>query len=237
MEIGLGMLFFIIHILSDFYFFDRQNKKYIDILINALFYQVLLLLLVIFTGLNSKLMVTVIVIGIIHYIISSFMFIIQTNRRLNHTWIKMNSFFIEQFLHILIISLGLWYLSQESFSYLISINTYYIRLILVFLLIGKPSNILFKKIFLQFKPVNESATEDRTYKNAGAAIGTLERILIMICLISGLYSSIGLILTAKSIARYNRISTDPEFSEYYLLGTLSSVLFTIIIYILCFQFI
>lgn len=32
------------------------------------------------------------------------------------------------------------------------------------------------------------------------------------------YSSVELVLTTKSIARYNKISEDKEFAEYYLLG-------------------
>jgi hypothetical protein len=32
----------------------------------------------------------------------------------------------------------------------------------------------------------------------------------------------GVVLTAKSIARYDRISKDQGFAEYYLLGTLMS---------------
>lgn len=45
------------------------------------------------------------------------------------------------------------------------------------------------------------------------------------------YSAVGLILTAKSIARYERISKDQEFAEYYLIGTLTSVLFSILLYL------
>ena len=38
------------------------------------------------------------------------------------------------------------------------------------------------------------------------------------------YSAVGLVLTAKSIARYDRISKDQSFAEYYLLGTLLSTI-------------
>ena len=40
----------------------------------------------------------------------------------------------------------------------------------------------------------------------------------------GQYSAVGLVLTAKSIARYDRISKDQSFAEYYLLGTLLSTI-------------
>ena len=43
------------------------------------------------------------------------------------------------------------------------------------------------------------------------------------------YSAVGLVLTAKSIARYDKISKDKDFAEYYLLGTLISTLVSIIV--------
>ena len=46
------------------------------------------------------------------------------------------------------------------------------------------------------------------------------------------YSSVGLVLTAKSIARYNKISEDKEFAEYYLLGTLLSTICVLMISII-----
>ena len=44
----------------------------------------------------------------------------------------------------------------------------------------------------------------------------------------GQYSAVGLVLTAKSIARYDRISKDQAFAEYYLLGTLLSTICAVI---------
>jgi hypothetical protein len=42
------------------------------------------------------------------------------------------------------------------------------------------------------------------------------------------YAAIGLIFTAKSITRYDKIAKDPAFAEYYLVGTLFSLLISII---------
>lgn len=64
--------------------------------------------------------------------------------------------------------------------------------------------------------------------NAGRFIGTIERIIMLIFLSIGQYSAIGLVLTAKSIARYDKIAKEPEFAEYYLLGTLLSTLAVVI---------
>ena len=60
-------------------------------------------------------------------------------------------------------------------------------------------------------------------KHAGAAIGILERIFVLTFVLVGQYAAIALIFTAKSIARFEELK-DRQFSEYYLIGTLSSIL-------------
>jgi len=71
-------------------------------------------------------------------------------------------------------------------------------------------------------------------KKTGAFIGLLERIIILIFLSIGQYSAIGLVLTAKSVARYDKISKDKNFAEYYLLGTLLSTVIVIVVYFILF---
>lgn len=89
------------------------------------------------------------------------------------------------------------------------------------LLIHKPVNIFIVSIIKAYKPTNEN--ENGSMK-AGRAIGTMERIIMLFFVLIQQYASIGLVLTAKSIARYNKISEDQAFAEYYLLGTLLSTI-------------
>ena len=53
---------------------------------------------------------------------------------------------------------------------------------------------------------------------AGRRIGTLERLIILMFIAMGQYAAMGLVLTAKSIARYDKIAKDEKFAEYCLLG-------------------
>lgn len=57
---------------------------------------------------------------------------------------------------------------------------------------------------------------------AGKYIGILERILIITLAATNTISAIGFVFTAKSIARFNEISDNRRFAEYYLIGTLIS---------------
>ncbi len=59
-------------------------------------------------------------------------------------------------------------------------------------------------------------------QNAGMYIGWLERFLIVTSLLLQSPATVGLILTAKSIARYPEFKSK-RFAEYFLIGTLLSI--------------
>lgn len=61
----------------------------------------------------------------------------------------------------------------------------------------------------------------------GRTIGVLERSLIFILVLLGQWGALGLVLAAKSIARFKELS-DQHFADYYLIGTLSSILVAIV---------
>lgn len=79
-----------------------------------------------------------------------------------------------------------------------------------------------------------AATEEALTKNtigegtfrAGRVIGVLERWLLLAFLIRGELVAIGFIFTAKSIVRFREFRKT-EFTEYYLVGTLYSILITL----------
>ena len=98
---------------------------------------------------------------------------------------------------------------------------------LALLLIHKPANLLIQMIIGGFKPtVKDNASED---KNTGRVIGTIERIIMLILIAIQQYSAIGLVLTAKSVARFERITKERDFAEYYLMGTLVSTAIVVIV--------
>jgi hypothetical protein len=56
----------------------------------------------------------------------------------------------------------------------------------------------------------------------GEAIGIIERLLIVTFVLAGAEAAIGLVIAAKTLARFKQLD-DRDFAEYYLLGTLASV--------------
>ncbi|WFR57192.1 DUF3307 domain-containing protein [Anaerocolumna sp. AGMB13025] len=121
-------------------------------------------------------------------------------------------------------------------------------MITAYLICGKPSAVFVKMLLAavnfrtQATPVllQAAAIEDareakkkglnilevQKSKNIGAAIGILEREIILTLSLLGQFSAIGFVITAKSIARFKQLE-DKDFAEIYLIGTLVSVLIAI----------
>lgn len=61
----------------------------------------------------------------------------------------------------------------------------------------------------------------------GRAIGVLERALTLTLVLLGQYGALGLVVAAKSIARFKALE-NRDFAEYFLIGTLASVLLAVL---------
>ncbi len=94
--------------------------------------------------------------------------------------------------------------------------------------LGAPVNQIFHFLFRRFQP--EIEIDDATIEGAGATIGILERLITGLLLVSQNYAALGLVFTAKSIARYDKISKNSAFAEYYLIGSLFSLLAVLVLY-------
>ena len=65
-------------------------------------------------------------------------------------------------------------------------------------------------------------------KGAGVVIGVIERIIVLTLVLVDQYTAITVIFAAKSIARFNELK-DRKMAEYYLIGTLLSIAFAMIV--------
>ena len=150
--------------------------------------------------------------------------IVQKQLKLPTAW----TFALDQILHISILTCLVLMGAKNGSTYL-PLDT--LNLIFYVLLVGKPSNIAFKILFTKYQPTSKKKMD--TITGAGSMIGFLERLVIGACLVYGQFASIGLVFTAKSIARYNKISENPAFAEYYLIGSLFSILSALLAAWLC----
>lgn len=231
----------------------KKNNAFYLGLHGIIYFSVLLLLLT--PIMNEKIFIAILLIAASHLAIDLLKVWINkaepSNQLLNVA--RKNSFFFDQLIHLGIIMLIAYYYAIHNYIALNKLgNTLFeayfhleivihplilLRILFVVLLIGKPANILIREINKKenikktYRSESESATnQDQTiseYQNAGKIIGILERLIIVVMLILEQYAAIGLVLTAKSITRYDKISKEPSFAEYYLVGTLLSLLIAI----------
>lgn len=131
-------------------------------------------------------------------------------------------------------------LIPEPFSYQDSYHLF-ISGVLILLLLMRPTNRMIRLLSLQYDPKElssdtpnqaEEPTRLSGFKGAGAMIGNLERLLILLSFLFGSLLSVVAILSIKAFARYKLIAEDPYFSEYFVIGTMLSVLITFACYLL-----
>ena len=97
--------------------------------------------------------------------------------------------------------------------------------ILALLIAARPANYIIRNALASYQPKQKKKEEEQI--KTGAFIGILERIIVILLFSMNEYGAAGLVFTAKSIARYNEIAENKNFAEYYLLGTLLSLLFAL----------
>ena len=84
---------------------------------------------------------------------------------------------------------------------------------------------------LELPPLQMRRDEDRTAGAVdiarGRTIGALERALALTLVLLSQYAAVGWIIAAKSLARFKALE-DREFAEYFLIGTLASLLLALL---------
>ncbi|MFA5612141.1 MAG: DUF3307 domain-containing protein [Anaerolineaceae bacterium] len=258
-----GMLFLVLfcaHLAGDFYFqsaalADKKEKDYSRILLHSLIYAVFVFL--VFLVIETPLVVLVAA-AVAHWIIDSVKWLLR-NKGLSKSML----FAVDQLLHLvsLLIIAGLAP-AVEIRPWLAGLPEDLWPWLTLILLIVRPVNIsvdiLFKryaeaakrqeekvvqipKVPLpvgeepSFADQKESREAAQEVEGAGASVGTFERIFTVIFASLGQYAALGLLMAAKSMARYDRINKSPAFAEYYLIGTLYSILFAIVAYLFIFE--
>lgn len=222
-------LLLISHILGDFHLqsprMARKKSKEPHFLIAHL--TIVNSLLIVIGLLAPSLWLSLLVVGLSHSLIDLAKPRIEKGLRLSAPAI----FTLDQILHLAIILLV-----ATKFSQGLNVPTWLsvtaLNNLLFFLLITKPVNVAFRIFFSKYQP-EEDPSQSETIQGAGSTIGLLERVVIGICIALGQFASIGLVFTAKSIARYNKISENPAFAEYYLIGSLFSILSVLVAAWIC----
>lgn len=130
-------------------------------------------------------------------------------------------FFIDQLLHILVLYACAY--SNDLIQHTITLfGEMDWVLITALIFVGSPASIIMAKLLEGMSDKIE--LDHKSLPNAGKYIGILERLFVLIFIILGRWEAIGLLITAKSVFRFNDLkeSNSRKLTEYILIGTLLS---------------
>ncbi|WP_411032011.1 DUF3307 domain-containing protein [Spongiimicrobium sp. 3-5] len=130
-------------------------------------------------------------------------------------------FFIDQFLHIGVLYACAYHLNlTEHTLQLVSQIDWALVTAVVF--VSFPAAIIMGKLL---EGLSDQITLDhKSLPHAGKYIGILERLFVLVFIILGRWEAIGLLITAKSVFRFNDLkdTNNRKLTEYILIGTLVS---------------
>lgn len=235
-------LLLISHLIGDFFLqpvslVKKKNNSIFGLLLHTFIYSLLVIVVLVCFGYIWEIIISILIVVISHFTID-FLRIKMVDKYKNNKF-SFWCFIADQIIHIsflIIIS----FIIGSNYN---SIGRVIIKLpciqlfgdccnkifdyILAFSIILVPSSVFIKHLF-NYLFNKKEICDDNNFDNVGSLIGMLERILILLLGALGLYASIAIVLTAKSIARFKTIEQDQSFAEKYLVGTLVSLIIAVL---------
>lgn len=229
----LLILQIIAHLLADFIFqsdlWTRHKRRY-GFRSGIIYWHIIIVFIISYLlSFQWEFVIPSLMISIVHLLIDGFKVKIGSIKIGRIKPFQKLTFFIDQFMHFVIIWLAVelyaeYYCIDPIVT--IAISTHHLIIILGYLLCLKPTNILIREVFNIYSiKLDNQPTEDLL--NAGKLIGNIERVLTLTLLLIGQFEAIGFIIAGKSILRYEGKKTSK--TEYVLIGTLLSFGIAIII--------
>jgi hypothetical protein len=199
---------------------DKEQKKHKSIFV-YLHVLVHVLLLIIVLGFDFRYWPYILFISITHLMIDILKLNLK-NKKNGRTL-----FFVDQFLHLLIISIAVLIEYPQKISLELILSKQVVLTALALVVLTAVSSIAMQIIMSRWQLPEERP--ENALKGAGSYIGILERLFIFLFIVLGQWAAIGFLITAKSVFRFGDLSRakDRKLTEYVLIGTLLSFLIAI----------
>ena len=139
-------------------------------------------------------------------------------------------FLLDQSMHFLVL-FGCAYFSFLQWSNIkdlwgqFNTNPEFWKKLTAFIFLTTPAGILIGQVTRQWR---DKLPEAENLASAGKWIGIVERTIILIFVLYGQYSAIGLLVAAKGIIRFNEKDRQEIKTEYLVIGTLMSIALAIV---------
>lgn len=207
------------HIIGDFLFQPDSwitDKKKNKIKSKYLYFHIGIHLIALLALLQFKLIATISIIVISHFIIDLIKIYISNDKNARFL------FFADQIIHILIILAVVYYYAP----FVIDLEHIYTPQILLFITFIVLVSFVFSVIIKQLiAPWDKEINNDtKSIDGAGKYIGILERLLVFGFVVANIWSAVGFLIAAKSVFRFGDLTSgkDRKLTEYVLIGTLLS---------------
>jgi len=236
---------FLAHLLADFVFqtdrlvATKRAGKWFGYLLHGLIHYFSALVLLGFfvkgTALSFKTYAVLLLLTAVHLLIERAKIRLTTVGFLHDSSL---AYLADQFVHFLTVLLTAWILApglafsqfSQPIGSLRSLETKWLAVPIIYVAVIFGGGYLIRYLTRNLSEgLKNNHTEKATeqLQNAGLYIGWLERFLVVTALLLQSPATVGLILTAKSIARYPEFKSE-RFAEYFLIGTLLSISIAIV---------
>lgn len=149
---------------------------------------------------------------------------------------KLKLFVIDQLIHIIFIVLSIIYFGQDTQNVFIQIiETSEVGELLnirdkVFIILSAMIIITtFANLFIRtaLMSIRMKIVDDVEVVKIGRYIGCVERILTVFAVMAGAYQALAALYASKAAIRFGQVREDPQFGEYFILGTSISAIIAI----------
>lgn len=220
----------IAHFAADFYLqpailAEKKTKKYSYLMLHAIIYAATIAIAFAICIPIKDIWIPCSIISVVHLLIDWAR--IQYDKKHRKSLSLAVSLILDQILHIFIILLTAYYISNKSdlAPWILDCMQrlpldVMARHILITMIIIMPASVLIKTLSSCASKESENAKSE--HNSVGMLIGVLERVIVATLVLTDEISTIGFVLAAKSLARFKQLE-EKEFAEKYLVGTLSSM--------------
>jgi hypothetical protein len=221
--------FLLAHFVGDFFLQPKrwvESKEKQKLKSPELYYHILVhgILLFILT-MEPGLWLPILMLTFSHFVIDAVKISFQNDNS------RLQWFFLDQVFHMLAIGVVWYFWTGESIRVIAFNNMNFWLMVLAIVFLTQPTSHIIRNLIsrIPLLPENPSITD------AGKYIGMIERVFILIFMITNHWQAVGFILAAKSIFRFGDLKGDNrKLTEYVLIGTLLSFGIAIIISLLLF---
>lgn len=218
----------------------KKTEKHRALFIHsAIFYVISIMLFAVFSKLSSSILLGLLILSISHYILD------WIKSALKSRFSDLKLFIADQTVHLIfIIGYMLYFYNtglrakaivlvraltgELKLSLFFTPTEKLLFIVCVLILITSFANVLIRFLLYAIKIKINIDNNEKEVMKIGRYIGAVERMLTVLGVIAGSYEALAALYASKTAIRFGQARDNPEFAEYFILGTSISALIGIV---------